>query len=371
VLAECDYLTCDCARDVPTARELGFRGDVLPVFAAPFGLNAASLKASWAPGPPSSRRRIVLKGYQGWVGRALTGIRALERNAELLDGYTVTVVSPGYQGGVHIAAEFAEQATGVPFQVMPHIAPEEMFQLLGSARLAIGLSTSDGTSATFLEAMATGAFPIQSSTACVEEWARDGETALFVHPDDSDDVAQAIRRALMDDALVDSAAEMNARLFAERLDSAVTRPQVIAMYERIAARGSSGRPAAIAALSEPGSGLTASYETDPPITWAAGRPQRYAVALRNTGARSWHSDGARCVRLGIQFLAGSGGRAAAVTDERFNLPEDLAPGGSVELPVVVNAPRLPGRYVLRHRMLRESVAWFDHWVESAVTVTAR
>jgi hypothetical protein len=44
-----------------------------------------------------------------------------------------------------------------------------------------------------------------------------------------------IRRAVTDDALVDRAAEINARLVAERLDRSVIQPQVIATHEQMAA----------------------------------------------------------------------------------------------------------------------------------------
>ena len=57
---------------------------------------------------------------------------------------------------------------------------------------------------------------------------------LIVPPEDPEPVAAAIRRALSDDALVDRAAELNARVARERLDELVIRPQVIAMYEKVA-----------------------------------------------------------------------------------------------------------------------------------------
>jgi glycosyltransferase involved in cell wall biosynthesis len=80
-----------------------------------------------------------------------------------------------------------------------------------------------------------GAFPVQSNTGCLTELVNDGETALIVPPEDPAEIAAAIRRALSDDALVDRAAELNARLAAERLDYQVIQPRVVEMYERIAA----------------------------------------------------------------------------------------------------------------------------------------
>jgi glycosyltransferase involved in cell wall biosynthesis len=74
------------------------------------------------------------------------------------------------------------------------------------------------------------------------ELVKDGETALMVPAEDPPEVAAAIRRALSDDAMVDRAAEINTRLAAERLDCSVIQPQVIEMYERIAAEIKAQRP---------------------------------------------------------------------------------------------------------------------------------
>jgi glycosyltransferase involved in cell wall biosynthesis len=82
--------------------------------------------------------------------------------------------------------------------------------------------------------MIMGAFPIQSYTSCADEWIENGKTGLIVPPEDPEIIAVAIRRALTDDALVDSAAEENMRVATERLDQSIIQPQVIAMYEKVA-----------------------------------------------------------------------------------------------------------------------------------------
>jgi glycosyltransferase involved in cell wall biosynthesis len=79
-----------------------------------------------------------------------------------------------------------------------------------------------------------GSFPIQSNTSCLTELGKDGETALMVPPEDPEAIAAAITRAISNDALVDRAAEMNARIASARLNYDVVQPQVVAMYRRIA-----------------------------------------------------------------------------------------------------------------------------------------
>ncbi len=234
VLSACDFFNCDCHRDVALARAFGFHGEVLPVLPVTGSFDIQRLRQLRQPGPTSDRRLIVLKGYHGWAGRALVGLRAIELCADVLEGYSVAVYSAGE--GVEISAELVAQATGIPIEVVPHGPHEEILRLQGRARIYIGLSISDGLSSSLQEAMVMGSFPIQSHTGCGNEWMRDGETALFVHPEDPEAIAAAIRCAVTDDTLVDRAAEMNAQVAARRLDCSVLAPQVVEMYESVAAR---------------------------------------------------------------------------------------------------------------------------------------
>jgi glycosyltransferase involved in cell wall biosynthesis len=112
-----------------------------------------------------------------------------------------------------------------------------MLRLYGRARVYIGLSISDAISTSLLEAIVMGAFPIQSCTACADEWVVDGKTGLIVPPEDPEVVAAALHRALTDDSLVDNAARRNAKLARERLAEHLIKPQARAMYDTVAARG--------------------------------------------------------------------------------------------------------------------------------------
>ena len=78
-----------------------------------------------------------------------------------------------------------------------------------------------------------GAFPIQSSTACADEWVEDGKSGFIVPPEDTQAVAEAIRRALGDDDLVNQAAEINLQVAKRRLDYSIIQPRVIKMYQDI------------------------------------------------------------------------------------------------------------------------------------------
>ncbi len=234
LLAMSDYYICECKRDVQLAKVFGFTGEVLGVVPGGGGFDTSRMQSLSAPGSCSQRRVIVVKGYQHWAGRGLVALQSLRYCADALDGYVVKLHSAGGED-VRIAAELVAQDTGLSIEIMPFLWHDEMAALYGEARVAVALSISDAASHSLLEALVMGAFPIQSNTACATEWIEDGRDAILVEPEDPREVAEAIRRAVTDDALVDAAAERNMRVARERLDESVIRPQVVEMYRRVAA----------------------------------------------------------------------------------------------------------------------------------------
>jgi hypothetical protein len=235
VLAECDYYSCECERDVALARSHGLNGKVLlPISPNAGGIDLVVARSLRAPGTPAARRVIALKGYQGWAGRALVGLRALARCADQLAGYAVHIHTPSEE--VKLAAELFTADTGVPTVIVPHgSAHEEILALHGSARISIGLSIGDAISTSLLEALIMGSFPIQSTTSCADEWVSHGRTALLVPPEDPEAVEAALRKALADDQLVNRAAEENWITAQARLDARVLAPRALAMYREVTA----------------------------------------------------------------------------------------------------------------------------------------
>jgi hypothetical protein len=71
-----------------------------------------------------------------------------------------------------------------------------MLDLFASARIYIGISLSDGISTSLLEAMAMGAFPIQTSTACVEDWIYNRASGSSLSALDSRLVSETVRSSL-------------------------------------------------------------------------------------------------------------------------------------------------------------------------------
>ena len=230
-LAECDYFTADCERDVELARQYGFQGKTFPALPVSGGFNIEHALALRPPGPPSARRTIALKGYQGWAGRALNGLRAIELCADVLRDYVVRIYFA--DPDVTLAAELASQRTGLRIEIVPRVSHEESLRMHGEARVSIGVSISDGLPLSTMEAALMGSFPVQTNTSCVGERLRNGVGTLLVSSDDTEQIAAALRRAITDDDLVDRAAELNFSYIAENLSLEKVKEEVIAMYERI------------------------------------------------------------------------------------------------------------------------------------------
>jgi hypothetical protein len=97
------------------------------------------------------------------------------------------------------------------------------------SRLYVGSSKSDGISTSFLQAIITGAYPIQTNTSCASEWIARGVQASIVDVDSSV-IYNTIRMALTSDALVDQALEKNFKIAKEHLDYEVIRQHSLKFY---------------------------------------------------------------------------------------------------------------------------------------------
>jgi glycosyltransferase involved in cell wall biosynthesis len=192
-----------------------------------------------AAGPVAARRVIMVKGYQGWAGRAQDALESVAMCGDLLRGYEVVVYAAS--PAVAQQAQRLRVDSGLNIRIVPRRPHGEILELFGRARIAIGVNITDGVPNAMLEAMTMGAFPIQSDTESTAEWISHGENGLLVEPGNPQQIADAIRRALLDDALVDSAARRNASIIRERLELSAVRTKVIDMYTQVAA---TGKPAA-------------------------------------------------------------------------------------------------------------------------------
>ena len=233
VLKNCDYYSAECQRDLEYAKNFGFKGKYLSVIPNSGGIDFENVNKLASKLKPSLRKNIMIKGYQGWAGRALVALRAIERCTDILDGYEILIYSID-TNEVLIKAELLENDLKIPVKIIGSEANhDDILKYHGQSRMSIGLSISDAISTSFLEAMAMGSFPIQSDTSCAKEWAKDGRNFILVSPEDPEIVEKAIRKALADDKMVDQAAKENYGLLFNSLEKSKIKEKIILQYKKV------------------------------------------------------------------------------------------------------------------------------------------
>jgi len=139
---------------------------------------------------------------------------------------------------VKAVAGHIRAVSGLSIRCLTRVPHEQILDLMGQSRISLAVGTTDGTPNSLLEAMALGAFPIQSDTVSTGEWIENGANGYLVPPEDSVAIEKALRLALGDDALVDRAAEANSAIITERADRPTVARAVVEAYERALCVGS-------------------------------------------------------------------------------------------------------------------------------------
>ena len=231
LLRNADYYSCECERDVAMAKELGFSGTVMPVMPNTGGLDMALVSRLRDIHQPSRRRIIMVKGYQHFAGRALTALDAVEMCANDLKAFKIVVFSASPETLSRV--EELRTFLGLDIVIFNHAPHEAMLRMFSRARIYLGVSVSDAISTSMLEAVALGAFPIQTNTSCCNEWIKDGQSGFEIPVDDVHVIADRLRKAALDDGLVDRAAAINWETVQQRLDQSVLKQKAIQFYNAI------------------------------------------------------------------------------------------------------------------------------------------
>jgi glycosyltransferase involved in cell wall biosynthesis len=109
------------------------------------------------------------------------------------------------------------------------LSRDQMRKLFLESRVYVGASRSDGISTSFLEALISGCYPVQTNTSCANEWIDFGASATLVAMDVSQ-ISAALELALTSNLLVDQAQENNRRVAESHLSSDVIRPLALTFY---------------------------------------------------------------------------------------------------------------------------------------------
>jgi glycosyltransferase involved in cell wall biosynthesis len=214
-LSIAQYYSAECKRDYDLAREFGFSGTSLPLVPNSTTFSEEHFKQNLSRS--SQRSQIIMKCYGATFGHGdlllqiASNILRVHGNMSI---YAYSVTDDLVQAAEKLEKIFNHRFrySTVSFPV-PH---KKIIEEFARSRIYIGASKSDGVSTSFLEALATGAFPIQTATSCAGEWVESGASAGIVQPTKRA-IEEKIDEVINNFEILEDAQERNFALAKERL----------------------------------------------------------------------------------------------------------------------------------------------------------
>lgn len=159
VLPRVNYLFTDCKRDYDIAKKYGFSGDFLGVFPGGGGFDLVHMEQFKLPF--DKRNVILLKGFQGRSGRAISVLKAMEFLKNELSDYSIVVFGSDKETLDYVKKSILKDWPN--FQIIGKVSHQEVIELMGKSKIYIGNSNSDGIPNTLLEAICMEVYPVQSN----------------------------------------------------------------------------------------------------------------------------------------------------------------------------------------------------------------
>lgn len=225
-------LSAECSRDLQIARNLGFTGKTFPALPVTGGLGIEQIAQRDTTSQLSSRKSITIKGYQNKWGQALAALSALDLcDLNGLEDYEIHIYSCGKK--VRRQALKFSKRTGARVHLYKKgaLSHDDVLRILRTSRIYIGLSRSDGISTSMLEAMSQGAIPIQTNTACANEWIKNNETGHIADLENIPEIAKQIDFWLNSDSATIRAQEENLKTITERYSKPKIKAAVLGFYK--------------------------------------------------------------------------------------------------------------------------------------------
>ena len=214
-----NYYSAECVRDYQLAHKFGFTGISLPLVPNSTTFSESHFDQKFTP--PIQRNQIIMKCYGSTFGY---GELLLQIADEALVQYSdINIYAYSVTDELIEAAEVVKNRYPRRFRyssVRSPISHEKMIEEFLQSRIYIGASKSDGVSTSFLEALATGAFPIQTSTSCAGEWVESGARAGIVQPNKIA-IEEKLKQVVYDFEALGEAQEKNIQLAKDRLSKSI------------------------------------------------------------------------------------------------------------------------------------------------------
>ena len=226
-----DFLITDCKRDYNIALQNGFKNKFLGVFPGNGGITLDTSETTQF----ENRSTIIIKGYEDGVGKAIQVLEALKKvPKDTIINYKIVVFSADKEVKSVLQKDtFFQNKNVTVFDRNGFLPNSELLAIMQKALLYIGNSISDGMPNTLLEAMAMGAFPIQSNPGNVtEEVIEHGKNGFLIeNPLNIDEIAQWITVALSDEKLRQDAQHYNLDFMKKNYDRKLLKDKIVDVYQ--------------------------------------------------------------------------------------------------------------------------------------------
>ena len=216
VLSRTDGLHLDCQRDRILASNWGYASD-RPTIVIP-GNGGIDTDVFYPPKDETKSRKLMVINPRG--------IRAYIRNdtffaaiPQILTQMPDTkFICPGMAGETEAKKWIEKYNLFSSVELLPNLPRQEMADLFRGAAVSVSPSTHDGTPNTLLEAMACGCYPVAGDLDSIREWINPGINGTLIDPNDPNDLANAVIRALSQVELRKQAALLNTAVIKERAE---------------------------------------------------------------------------------------------------------------------------------------------------------
>ena len=198
------HYSAECQRDYKLASDLGFTGIQLPIIPNAGGFDEFNNQTKC-----SSRNLILVKSYGGQFGAGKLAISALDLFLNECKDFHVFLYS--------VTADLLPQVENLQLRypnlvryatLRTPISHEDLMKIFLSARIYLGCSLSDGLSTSFLQALSTGAYPIQTNTSCASELILQGASGSIISPN-AEEILSALKNKIFDTLSLDQAQMTN------------------------------------------------------------------------------------------------------------------------------------------------------------------
>ena len=184
-------------------------------------INSGGLRKIQTYMESNDRDIILVKGYSNKWGQGLMSLLLVLRARRIAEDSGLRVVV--YSADLHVP--FLAKLFFLPFKlkVETHqkgtLTHDKVLELMRRSVVHLAISKSDGVPSSTLEAMAFGSIPLQSPSACLGRFFKDGENG-FVVDSIRTDISNMLLKSTTDESFVSRARKANSEVIEKTFSSA-------------------------------------------------------------------------------------------------------------------------------------------------------